>query len=311
MGEGQHRSGWPYARRSLAPLQTPDGILFDDYIEGTFFSPRHRGYEEPWIGVFHHPPRMPPWYTPERHLRAIFAGEAWQRSQPYLQLAICMTQYLADWLREQLPVPVVGVAHPMETPDLRFSPDRYLANRDKKIMQVGWFLRNTEAIHQLQAPSGFRKLQLTLPWEWVRRQAEVVCAYECGRGRPRHGGVTVMERIPDEQYDQLLAENVVFLEYYDVSASNTLVECVVRGTPLVVNRHPALEEYLGAAYPLFYDRFEDVPTLFGDDRILAGHRHLVQMDKSPFQGTCFRNGVAAAIQAVLPRRYIHGVRLSC
>jgi hypothetical protein len=222
-----------------------------------------------------------------------------------------MTQYLADWLREQLPVPVVGVAHPMETPDLRFSPDRYLANRDKKIMQVGWFLRNTEAIHQLQAPSGFRKLQLTLPWEWVRRQAEVVCAYECGRGRPRHGGVTVMERIPDEQYDQLLAENVVFLEYYDVSASNTLVECVVRGTPLVVNRHPALEEYLGAAYPLFYDRFEDVPTLFGDDRILAGHRHLVQMDKSPFQGTCFRNGVAAAIQAVLPRRYIHGVRLSC
>ena len=47
--------------------------------------------------------------------------------------------------------------------------------------------------------------------------------------------------------------SVIFVEYIDCSASNTILECIATCTPIVVNRHPAIEEYLGIDYPLYHD----------------------------------------------------------
>ena len=59
---------------------------------------------------------------------------------------------------------------------------------------------------------------------------------------------------------------------------NTVVECIVRCTPLVINRLPALEEYLGEDYPLFYEGYslEKVTR----KRIRQGHEYLKRLDKS-------------------------------
>ena len=56
-----------------------------------------------------------------------------------------------------------------------------------------------------------------------------------------------------------------------------------------MNRLPALEEYLGKDYPLFYERIEDATGLFSVDRILEGHAYLKSMDKGPFTGEYFRS----------------------
>ena len=52
--------------------------------------------------------------------------------------------------------------------------------------------------------------------------------------------VRVLPLCDDEAYDRLLTENLVFLCLLDASAVNTVLECIVRNTPIVVYRLPAL-----------------------------------------------------------------------
>ena len=62
----------------------------------------------------------------------------------------------------------------------------------------------------------------------------------------------MIQRKPDLEYDDFLKDKVVFLHLIDASACNTVIECIARCTPIILNRLPALEEYLGIDYPLFY-----------------------------------------------------------
>jgi len=72
----------------------------------------------------------------------------------------------------------------------------------------------------------------------------------------------------------------VFLDLIDVSACNTLIECIVRNTPIVINRLPAIVEYLGEDYPLYYNTLEEATSLINDDRkILEAYRYLKTKDK--------------------------------
>ena len=80
-------------------------------------------------------------------------------------------------------------------------------------------------------------------------------------------------------------------------ANNAVVECIVRNTPLVVNRLPALEEYLGKDYPLFFDRIEDATGLFAVDKILTGHTYLKGLDKRPFTDEYFRSHLTGALRS--------------
>lgn len=295
MGADHHYSGWPYVMRCLRPLESAAGILLDDYVEGTFRGRGRGAHHQPWVGIFHHPPHYPPWYCRWDQYSTLFAKPFWQASRPYLKLAIALSQYQADWLAPTLGVPVVALRHPTQAPALRFSETAFRRNADKCVFQLGWYLRNTEALAQLARPAGFRKVRVRLANPWTAQVGEIVRREE-RRRRPFFDDVEVIDRLPNDEYDRLLAENVVFLELYDASACNVVLECIVRGTPLIVNRRPALEEYLGRDYPLFYDRFDEAPALFVPDRLIAGHRHLQALDAAPLDGGFFCRRLAEAIE---------------
>ena len=63
--------------------------------------------------------------------------------------------------------------------------------------------------------------------------------------------------LSNKDYDELLSKNVVFLDLYDASANNAVIECLARGTPLLVNPLPAVMEYLGEGYPLYFSSLEE------------------------------------------------------
>ncbi len=91
--------------------------------------------------------------------------------------------------------------------------------------------------------------------------------------------VKTIETVDDQSYDQLLTKNIVFLDLIDASAVNTIIECVVRLTPIIINRIPATVEILGEDYPLFYDRIEDVPLLLSLAKISSAHTYLKHLPK--------------------------------
>jgi len=64
---------------------------------------------------------------------------------------------------------------------------------------------------------------------------------------------------------------------------NTVLECFVRNTPIIVNRHPAVVEILGENYPLYYRDYYEVPGLLENTGIIeSAHLHMKMMDKTPY-----------------------------
>lgn len=139
VGTGQHRSGWPYALRSLSALFSDEGMLFDDFVERSFsYAPISAPYQEPWVGVFHYPPRIPPWILNGDRPNNIFRRELWRKSKAHLKLAIALSHYHADFLANELAIATAVVTHPTETPPVEFREELFLSNPHKRIIQVGW-----------------------------------------------------------------------------------------------------------------------------------------------------------------------------
>ncbi len=111
--------------------------------------------------------------------------------------------------------------------------------------------------------------------------------------------VEIIPRLDNDQYDQLLASNIVFLNLVDASAVNTVLECIVRNTPFVVNRLPALVELL-PDYPGFYD-----DELFLASQILMEpftvcyqlRNYLASMDKTKFMLSTFQQRFVEIVKA--------------
>jgi hypothetical protein len=94
--------------------------------------------------------------------------------------------------------------------------------------------------------------------------------------------VNLIEKLSNESYDDILSQNIVLFDFYDISASNLLVECIVRNTPIVVRHHPAVVEYLGSGYPLYFDDLSEVDDLITEQNIKKSFEYLINVDKSKF-----------------------------
>jgi hypothetical protein len=156
------------------------------------------------------------------------------------------------------------------------------------VVQIGWYGRKFRAIRQVQAPPGLSKLHGIDDKPWIRAAAARVAAHAPTRNRSDSGAVETCGYLDNLAYDRLLTDSIVLAEYFDVSASNTVVECIARATPVLVNRLPALEEYLGRDYPLFFHDIETAGRHLADrGRLEAAHHHLVGMDRSWLSARAF------------------------
>lgn len=312
-GEGGHRSGWPYVAAFLREHQSPEGMLVEDFVERTF-NPARRAptlrervlptpttpptWREPWVGIFHYPPNLPEWLAPSSHPSRVFAEKRFRKSAPHLKGAIALSDYLAEWLRGELSVPVTVIKHPTEFPEARFRWEAFVANQEKKLVQVGWFLRNYRAIYQVGVPPGFTKVHLTQDKPHVLQAQERTDKHTALSKRPDVGETRVVSWLENDEYDRLFTENIIFMELLDASANNAVIESIVRETPLVVNRHPAVVEYLGAEYPLFYDDLHEVEHLLTMPLIEEAHRYLRAMDKEDLRVEHFAERLDQFIRTV-------------
>jgi polysaccharide pyruvyl transferase WcaK-like protein len=104
--------------------------------------------------------------------------------------------------------------------------------------------------------------------------------------------VTVIERLDNSEYDVLLSENIVYLKLVDCSAVNTILECMDRNTPVIVNRHPALEELLGSSYPGFYEDDAHAAVMLNTMSCIEKiHNHMRRLDKTRLQLSTFIKGI--------------------
>lgn len=93
--------------------------------------------------------------------------------------------------------------------------------------------------------------------------------------------VQIVDHLSNDDYDQLLTENIAFIPLLKAVAVNTVLECIIRNTPMIVKRLPDVEWYLGQRYPGFYNTYHEAEGLLSDRVVLRKcYDYLKGMDKT-------------------------------
>ena len=278
--------------QTLEPLHNSQGVMFDGFLEDNFAwkhwlpakrdpeileklrqsgvfgrlaTSEERGitpYKKPWVGCLHNPQNMPEWFHFQFSPQTIFQKPIWKDSLEYCLGFFAFSRYHAEWIKEQTGKPVSVLVHPTEFPERQFELAKFLENPRKQIVQVGWWLRRLSAIYQLPLARDnalkYEKLRLVPMFSndadsrlrnFIRQETEV---FELNIPEPYAENTREEFHLSNGEYDRLLSQNIVFLYLYDASANNAVIECIARATPLLVNPLPAVVEYLGPSYPLYF-----------------------------------------------------------
>jgi hypothetical protein len=139
------------------------------------------------------------------------------------------------------------------------------ANKRKKVLFVGGWLRDTTSFEAVESP--YDRVVVRCP----------------GTGMKYTGRLPTVDYMPPEEYEKELQQNLVYVDFVDTTTNNTILECIARSTPIFVRRHPSVVEHLGEGYPLYFgDPEEATAKLFDPCLISAAHEYLRGIDKSRF-----------------------------
>ena len=287
-----HRSGWDYVIHNLSEFNNPNGIYFDGFIENAFSWRKNQyiekgivPYKEPWIGFLHNPPNMPLWFSDNNsYPQTLINDEHFKESLYNCKGLYVLSEYYKKFLKYYIPqIPINVLYHPTEIPDLKFNFEHFYKNQKKSVVNIGWWLRRLNSIFLLDAGK----------YEKVRLMPNNKCKdtilrltnmerdlYNIKLSKNQINSVKIIDHLENNDYDVLLSQNVVFLDLYDTSANNAVIECIARGTPLLINRHQATIEYLGDDYPFYFDSLKEANEKLNNiDLIRDTHRYLMTFDK--------------------------------
>jgi len=277
---GSHRSGWKYAFSALADLHNSNGILLDAFIERTFhWHPDGiHPHLEPWIGFIHVPPFVPNWLVSEVSNDSIFALEQWKESFKHCKGLYTLSQYHKRILQTKISIPINNLLHPTEEPQLKWEWKNFQRNNEKKIIQVGFWLRRLYSIHLLQADK-YQKVFLRKEdanIDYLLEKERNNCEFRDQITVDVVNSVVNINFLSNHDYDILLGENIVFLDLYDASANNSIIECIVRNTPILVNPLEPVIEYLGPEYPFYFNDLAEATQKLQDmELIKKTHQYLL------------------------------------
>lgn len=296
IGKGFHRSGWFSVMKYLSIFDSEDGILFDDFIEQNFcYNSNPTIYNEPWVGIFHHPP-LPPFFSNEKEkMHNYLNTTAFKESSKNLKLAVVLTEYQKLYLEKYLTCPILVLKHPCENNFEKWSFEKW--SNDKKLTQIGFYLRNTQLSFQIPDIENVKKIRLWSNSKWISDYDNTVSNFWKATGKRKNiGTVKNVSFQTPSSYDKIISSSVVITETFDLAASNVVLDCIVRNTPLIINRSPAAEEYLGKDYPLYFESPLEVPSLL--DKVKEASEYLANLDKTDISMEKFTSNLIKKINEI-------------
>lgn len=232
-----------------------------------------------WVGIIHEPPNTPKFHDKGTIKDSEYVMDMIDRCRGLFCTSESQRQWVIDNFKPKFFVRVIH--HPLSSKDLpEWNYEKFL--QERRLYQIGAWLRVPYFIYKIDAPK--YKKYLT-PWRITLKNA-------MGHFLKRDGvrikddetaSVEHVTFLTDEEYNDIHEHCLVILNLYASTCNNVIMESITNGTPILINRLPEVEAYLGEDYPLFYDTKEDAERLLNDDEaILKAHKYLKALDKSRF-----------------------------
>jgi hypothetical protein len=269
-----HTGGWNFVLKILSEFHSEEGIFVDDLADISFGNSYEYNiykkiipYKLNWIGFFHHPIKIAPWY-PKNFLMTppvMISSDEFKESQKNCKGIYTFSKSMASWYREKLPrIKVEQLWHPTKSTDKLFNLDNFLANPRPKVFSIGFFLRRMTSIYFLKCDK-YDRVILVNPQVYEYLYKEMTYhKYDLDFNQ-----VKFKSYVSADEYDEILSKNVVFLDLYDSCANNIIIECIARNTPVLVNKQEAIVEYLGEKYPMYYSSIEEASAKLMDKGLLT------------------------------------------
>lgn len=332
-----HRSGWNYVVNGIANanLKVTKPLTIDTFVDKTFHwksdfyqSTGLIPYKTDWIGFVHHPMDTENGFDVKRLTGKRLFNESLYKCKGLIVLSEDLKYKLDNYLQGQ--VKVFNLTHPMEYTPVCFTVEKFIKNKNKKIVQIGKWLRDMFAIYRLQLPSnsqlkkcllkGFKSQSYLPPTDFDVEFQKFLDSIQTGYTpkydicnsslrnewiaslkeflKESENSVNVIETLSDTDYDDLLSRNIVFLKLTDAVAVNTLLECFIRNTPVLINKLPAVIELFGEDYPFYYTSFSEATEKLTLKNIQATCRYLSNKDKTKVSLIYFQKSLQNIINLV-------------
>ena len=311
-----HRSGWKAAmehlqRRGLIGADgSASSITLIDSVEHWFTwsqPPAAAKLHRPWIGVAH----LIPSPSHKADLATVLDGGSFKQSLHRCVGMITLSQFAAEAMRKYvlpLKIPVHAIAHPTELtgfPKQSKGGIRALCwGGDVKVALLGRQDRYTSTICCL-------KTNLEKVWVAGKPNPGLPCAPELKERaiieQLRQRGhapelinsfqpPSVAPFMSNEAYDTFVLSHVIIVDLRSASANNGVLEMLVRGAPFFVNRLPAVVEYLGEDYPLFFETPTDIEAVISSPEIMhetfiRAREHMLRIDLRKYTHEKFASDV--------------------
>ena len=292
----KHRGGWKSVIQNLINNKliitniTPNSIKLVDCIESRFssWSGNNTLMSENWIGIFHYSPDLPGFIKDD--LNYIANNNNVVRSLSYCKGIIVLSNNSLNKLRQNpiyKNINTIALKHPIENISIKFTIDKFIANTNKCLVQLGLQDRITSTIYMIN--SKYKKLWLPsrASKHYLKNEAYAlnITAQITESINSNKVDIKYIENHTD--FDNILQTNIVIIPLFGASANNSVLEIIEMNIPAFVSRLPATEEYLGKEYPLFYNNISEVETIINDDikllsKVTEGYTYLSKMDKTQF-----------------------------
>jgi len=290
--EYNHRYGWNnllmtlYINDIITLYNKNNNIELIDLSE-KFFMWKNNRISRKWVGIVHITPYTPK-YLNNLNINELFHNINFNDAMKYCVKLITLSNYLKIYIKNNINnnIKINKINHPIKKVTKFFSIDEYLNNDNKYIIHIGQRLRIFKTFFNLKFTTHNKLLisnnidnllnNLNKEMKIRLKSYEELSSYLSNYN-------IIYKNLNNNDYDDLIIKNIIFIHLYDSSANNILIEAIIHKTPIIINKNPAIIEYLGIDYPLYYSDISELNDDFiNNNKIIYAYNYLDKYDTSKF-----------------------------
>jgi len=171
---------------------------------------------------------------------------------------------------------LLSITFPIEITNTEKQFDINLFNKNKQIIHIGSRYRNFKYFINFNKPSQYHKTIL------IKKEFEH--EWNIVSHKFKLDEITILKELDKSEYELLFMNSCVFLYLEDANVHNIIIECIKFNTPIIINKLPAVVEYLGEDYPLYYENDSELDLLnnpnYFQKMVAAANLYIAKMDKT-------------------------------
>lgn len=286
----KEHDNWAYVEEIIKKINKKG--IFVSFCD-SYFTENTQPITELWYGIIHNPfdwEKYTPWDKTN-----LFTIKSFIESLKFCKVLFVMAETQIIHIKGLLKakgvdhISVFSLIHPIRELNYAFNYYKYLHNDRKTLYSVGNWLRKQYTIFKLECSNKFHKAIIPFTTRTKTELKYYIRFDKINMTKNEYDSVMKVSHVNKDHYHKIFENNLVLLDVYLTTINNTLLECIIANTPIILNRNQEYIDLLGEDYPLFFDHMEQISSLIEDDNnIFKAHVHLKSMDKTKFSFSYFQ-----------------------